>query len=470
MKQFKYEQVALTIRKDIELGRWQVNEKLPSIRQLANQYKLANISIQHALQLLESRGLVYAKPRSGFYVAQSSNKPFRDLPASALEKPNPVHVPDVFFDIMERSAAFDISPKAKLDVPISSHLQQLNRSITRSMRQHQQSNALYYAAPAGDQLLKEEIVKRYQKRGVNLQEDDVCVTSGCQNSLYLALQQVCKPGDIVAVESPAFYGVIQLLQHLGFHVIEIPSSYTRGMNAKALEKAAIQWPIKACIVTPNFATPTGSNMSEEVMQQIIGMAKTYDFTLIEDDIYGDLGFNSPTVPLKAFDNQDNVILCSSLSKSLSRDLRLGWTISKPHNKGIAQSKLISNLANGLAIQQGTANFIKAGHYERYLQQHRRQLLKQREQLLKAINQHWSFDVRYTVPDGGLSLWLQLPEKIDTLDLYHQAIKQNIVITPGCLFSAKPKFKSCFRLTFAHPTVNDRLLAIKQLGGIISACL
>lgn len=466
MTLYKYSQLAEALKAGIEQGQWQEGDKLPSIRALANQYHLSNISVQHALQLLESKGLLFAKPKSGYYVAPRSNIEFGEQSKNKIDKPKPVNVPDVFFDIMERSAAFDIAPTARLDLPASTHLQTLNRHVSRAMRQHQQSNALYYAAPAGDHFLREQIAHRYQRRGVSLSAEDVCITLGCQNSLYLALQQVCNAGDTVAVESPAFYGVIQLLQHLKLNIIEIPASYTLGMSALALNEVAERWPVKACVVTPNFATPTGASMTETQMKEILVVAGKHDITLIEDDIYGDLGFHSVNAPLKKFDKHEQVILCSSLSKSLSRDLRLGWTISKRHGKAIAQAKLVNHLSSSQATQQGVASFIHEGHYERHLQYYRRQLVEQREQLLSAIKQYWLFDVRYTVPDGGLSLWLQLPDKVSTLTLYHQALEKDIVITPGRLFSSEPKFNTNMRMTFAHPTINQRLKAVKQLGKMI----
>lgn len=470
MKLYKYSKLAQELSVGIEQGLWQVHEKLPSIRTLAEQYQLSNISVQHALQLLESRGILFAKPKSGYFVAPRLSIEFSEQPKSKIDKPKPVNVPDVFFDIMERSAAFDIAPKARIDVGKSTHLQSLNRHISRAMRQHQQSNALYYDAPAGDNFLREQIAQRYQRRGVSVSASDVCITLGCQNGLYLALQQVCNAGDTVAVESPAFYGVIQLLQHLKLNIVEIPASYTRGMSAQALSQVASQWPVKACVVTPNYATPTGACMTDTQMQEILKVAAKYNITLIEDDIYGDLGFHRINAPLKKFDENEQVILCSSLSKSLSRDLRLGWTISKLHGKAITKAKLVNHLSGSFAIQQGLASFIHEGHYERHLQYYRRQLLEQREQLLGAIKQYWQFDIRYTVPEGGLSLWLQLPDKISTLDLYNQALERDIVITPGRLFSSESKFNANMRMTFAHPAVNQRLEAIKGLGSMISVQL
>ena len=467
MAQFKYIQLAEKLRKAIKDGVWLPDDKLPSIRQLAQQYQLSKISVQHALQFLEAQGELVAKAKSGYFVNEIKTTLNNTPESLSLAQPKLVEVPDVFYDIMSRSAAFDITPSSPITLPRSNHLDNLNRNINKAMRQHQQRNAYYYGAPSGDELLKQQIALRYKKRGVEVEAADICITQGCQNSLYLSLLQVCQAGDIVAVESPAFYGVLQLLQHLKLKIVEIPSSFTRGISPEDLSRAAQKWPIKACILTPTYATPTGASMSDEQKAQIVAVAKENDFTLIEDDIYGDLGFHEETKPLKAFDTDNRVILCSSLSKVLSRDLRIGWTISASRAKGIAQAKLVNHLANSQAIQEGVAQFMMEGHYDRYLPILRRRLLNQREQLLVAIKQYWKTSVHYTVPDGGLSLWLKLEDRIDTMSLYNQAIKQSIVITPGNLFSSQDKFSSYLRLTFVQPTVGERLEAIKTLGSLLA---
>ena len=482
MKQFKYEQLANALKQKIDDNVWFVDEKLPSIRTLASTYCLAKISVQKALQTLEARGVIYAKSKSGYYVAQNNFSPSENVTRHKvalknIKQPKLVDMPNVLIDIMQRSAAFDIAPQHQITAneKPSNHLVQLNRHIGRELRKNSQAHALYYADPTGDLTLREQICLHYRKRNVYLSPDDVCITAGCQNSLYLSLVTTCEPGDIVAIESPAFYGVLQLLQQLKLKAVELPSSPTLGVSASTLEQALAKWPIKVCVLTPNYATPTGATIPMSEKEAMVKLASAHNITLIEDDIYGDLGFYQRTVPLKHFDvqgsnPQENVILCGSLSKSLSRDLRLGWIVSKKHHQAIVYHKLIHQLSSNQTIQNGVASFLAQGSYERHLDQYRKTLLNQRDQLVNAIKSHWKLPTLFTVPDGGLALWITLDNKIDTLTLYHQAITKGIVITPGRLFSNSNQFQHQLRLSFAHPCNGHRLDALKQLGQLIKHCM
>lgn len=476
MRQFKYLELANQLKAEIDQGKWLAEEKLPSIRALALHYQLSKISVQKALHSLEARGLIYVKAKSGYYVSQALEQ--QNAPSNLLSISQPKHVemPDVFYDIMERGAAFDIAPPSHSNHQhtdhTASHLLLLNRHLSRAIRHKPTKNALYYSEPAGDLVLRQQISQHYRKRGLSVSADDICITAGCQNSLFLALISQCNAGDIVAVESPAFYGVLQLLQQLKLKVIELPSSTTTGVNAQSLEDAAAIWPIKACILTPSFATPSGAQIPDHQKQSIVEVAQRHQITLIEDDIYGDLGFHNIVKPLKAFDHEGQVILCGSLSKSLSRDLRLGWIIAKQQKQKLVHIKLINQLATSQSIQQGVSSFIAEGHFERHLAQYRKTLLKQRDQLIEALDKYWlrtlKLPIKFTVPDGGLAIWIELPKTVNTLALYHQAIKQNIVLTPGQLFTSTTSFSHQLRLSFAHPTTGHRLEALKTLGELCKA--
>ena len=470
MRQFIYEQLANTLKNDIDAKKWRANEKLPSIRTLANTHRVSKISVQKAMQTLEARGIVYVKVKSGYYVSPPKLIEQVNLVTKEVNQPKLVDVPELFYEIMERSAAFDIAPLNVDNAQTSNNILLLNRHITRAIRQKPQNNALYYSSPPGDIDLRHQISEHYRKRNLNISTQEICITSGCQNSLFLALMVTCQPGDIVAVESPAFYGVLQLLQQLKLKVVEIPSSYTQGITYHALKNAAAKWNIKACVLTANFATPTGALIPLKEKQKIVEFAAENDITLIEDDIYGDLGFHTSIAPLKSFDIQDGVILCGSFSKSLSRDLRIGWIVAKKHYKKIVHMKLIYQLSTSQAIQKGLTSFLAEGHYERHLYQYRKTLIKQRDQLLKAIMDNWQTPIKYTVPDGGLAIWVQLPNEVDTLLLYEKSISEGIILTPGRLFSSSNKFSNCLRLSFAHPTTGHRLDGLIKLAQLCKSAL
>lgn len=460
---FRYQQLTQHLQHLLAQGHWQAGERLPAVRALCQQYQLSLATVQHALHQLEAQGLIEARARSGYYV-RSQNVSSTALSAPpALQQPAPVTVPELFFDIMNRSAAFDIQPKAPVvQLP---HLTLLHRILSRTLREQGARFALHYDEPLGLLALREQLVLHYRHCHLRLALNDLCITAGCQHALFLALQAVSVPGDIVAVEHPAFYGVLQLLQQLQLQVVEIPSS-SAGMDITALQQVLDRWPVKACIVTPAFATPTGACMPPAAQSQLLRLANQYDFAIIEDDIYGDLGFYQRPAPLKALDTEQRVILCSSFSKSLSRDLRIGWIAGGRWQTKITRLKLVSQLAVSQSVQQALALFLAEGHYKRHLQHYRIQLLHQRDQLLNALQRYWPAAC-YTVPQGGLALWLTLPVSVNCTEAYQRCLQQGIVLTPGALFSNSGQFQHCLRLSFTNPMLGARLTALQTLATLLS---
>jgi DNA-binding transcriptional MocR family regulator len=465
MKEFIYQKLATTLKEKIMSNVWRENERLPSIRKLSEQYAISKISVQTALHKLEASGLIKSKPKSGYYVLSRQNKsPTLDKEAE-IKSPCFVKVPNVFHEIMENGAAFDIYPSAKVQQN-TSHIELLNRHINRAMRQHPITNSLYYDNPEGVKELQIQISEHYRSRGLFISPDEICITSGCQNSLFLALSTCCEPGDIVVIESPAFYGCLQLLQLLKLKVIELPSSSDNGIKSSDLQNILDKWKVKACVFTPNFSTPTGVCISLEEKKSLITLANIHNFTIIEDDIYGDLGFHFTPEPLKCFDTSGKVILCSSISKSLSRDLRIGWIVGGEKHSQIIHQKLVNSLATNKTIQQGLASFMAEGFYRRHLIQYRQTLVEQRNLLINGINEHWHFPFYFTIPDGGLSIWIELEPHIDTTAIYKKALKLDIIMTPGMLFSSNKTFLNCLRLSFVHKVSGQRLEALKKIGNII----
>lgn len=467
MSEYIYQKLAAQLRAQILAGQFQIGQRLPSIRTLSAEHGVAKITVQHALHKLEASGVVVAKAKSGYYVSEQANAHEPKANINQPSEPKSIDVPDVFYQIMARSAAFDIAPHQQSHEQLSSHQSLLNRYLSRSQRQGGYKHYQYYGDPAGDSFLREQICQQYRRRNTPVSPDQVCITAGCQNALFIALMASCKPGDTVAIESPGFYGVLQLLQQLNLKAIEIPVSYTQGLDPEKLKQAASQWNIKACVVTPCYATPTGAAMSYEQKQSLVNVAQAHNITLIEDDIYGELGFYKQPEPLISFKSTAPIILCSSVSKSLSRDLRLGWLICNDNAQSLIQLKLINQLATSQSLQKGLAEFIAEGHYQRHLIQYRRKLLAQRDELRVALAKYWKLDTRFTLPDGGLCLWVQLGTKTNTFSLYAEALEKDIVLTPGRLFSNSQDYDNYLRLSFAHPLTPARENALQQLGQLFN---
>lgn len=454
----------------IQQRRWLPGERLPSVRDLCRQKKLSKATVLHALQRLEAQGRVEARPRAGYFVLQpvpAMMRPACPLVIEQATQPQPVQLDQLLTDIMQRNAAFNMLPQCQLDRPPSSLLA-LQRCLGRALRQQNLQNHLAYDEPAGHLDLRYALARRSTHQGCPVDPQDITITSGCQQALFLALKACCQPGDLVAVESPGYYGVLQLLQTLHLKVIEIPSSSLTGMSLSALEQAAQQWPIRACVVTSHFATPSGASLPLSAQRALLDLAKRQDFLIIEDDIYRELDFYHPASPLKALDSEDRVLLCGSFSKSLSRDLRLGWVINAAWQQKIEKLKLVTQLATSQFIQQGVADFLQQGLMDKHLRARRLELKEQMHQWQHAIRQVWGQEVSMTQPQGGLCFWAEWPQPLNGLQLYSQALQHHIVLTPGALFSTQGSFDHALRFSFALPCTAAHRAALKQIATLMSA--
>jgi DNA-binding transcriptional MocR family regulator len=200
-------------------------------------------------------------------------------------------------------------------------------------------------------------------------------------------------------------------------------------------------------------------------QQLLALAEQHDLAIIEDDIYADTAFARAPDPLRALDRSERVILCGSFSKSLSRDLRLGWISGARWHRQILRLKLVTQLASSRSLQQGVAEFLRDGGYAAHLRRQADALQRQCAQLRGAV-QSWPTAPRCSAPQGGLALWVELAPGTDTLRVYPQALAQGLVITPGPLFSVSGQFRHCLRLSFAHPWNPARRAALAQLPELL----
>lgn len=462
----KYHVVADRLENNIKNGVYAEGDKLPSIRHLVKAMGVSKNTIISALQLLERKSLIESKPKSGFVVKHLTVFPPPPSPVFDVIQPTPISLPELLQNVLSNGAAFDIRPS---ETNNSEHhlINKLHRLINKHTRTQSIRKTQYYDDPMGHAPLREELSRHYSRLGVKLTGAEICTTAGCQHALFLALLATCTTGDNVVVESPGFYGVIQLLQELNLNVIEVPCNPISGLDVEVLAKVTSQYNVKACVVTPAFSTPTGACMPDDAKSALIELANTRNFAIIEDDIYGELGFRFRPKPIKYFDTDNRVVLCSSFSKSLSRDLRIGWIAGARWHKKIQRLKLISHLAGNQAIQGGLCEFMVDGSYTKYLRYRRNQLEQQRNDLLRTLSAVFKDELKSTLPIGGLSLWLALPKQHNSVSLYHAALAKNITLTPGALFSTKPNFNHYLRMSFCHPMTEGRVEAIKTINDLVT---
>jgi DNA-binding transcriptional MocR family regulator len=299
--------------------------------------------------------------------------------------------------------------------------------------------------------------------------DEIVVTNGALEALNLCLQAVARPGDCVIIESPTFYAALQALERIGLKAIEVPTHPREGMDLDALAIALERHQPKACWLMTNFQNPLGSSMPDEKKQALVELLAAHEVPLIEDDVYGELYFgNKRPASAKAFDTKGLVMHCSSFSKCLAPGYRIGWAVPGRFTEDVARLKLTTTLSASAPAQAALADYLAKGGYDKHLRQLRHALSVQQNALVQAVVRHFPKGTRATRPNGGYFLWVELPGKVNTLDVHRQALSLGISVAPGPMFSAHRGFVNCLRLNYGHPWDARAEAALVTLGRLISA--
>jgi len=465
-----YETVAARLIQQMDRGVYPPGARVPSVREASRRFKVSISTVVEAYRVLEKRGVIEARPQSGFYVLARqwavSSEPETSRPQA---KPCVVSVGDLAMSVLRASSEPNV---VQLGVasphPSFLPVRELNRIIARIARRDD-DHAMRYDFPPGNRELRVQIARRMAVVGCDVSPDDIVTTSGCQEALRLCLRVAAEPGDTVAIESPAFYGTLQAIEALGMRALEIPTNPREGISLEALKLALEQWKVGAVMLVPSFANPLGSCMSEENRRRLVRLLNQYNIPLIEDDIYGDLAFGA-TRPnaIKAYDRKGTVLYCSSFSKTLAPGLRVGWAVPGLFRDQVAHRKYVSSMATATLPQMAIAEYLAQGSYERHLRKVRATYAQQAQRMIDAIARNFPAGTRVTRPSGGFVLWVELPDKVDSLVLHRLALEKNISIAPGPLFSASGKYQNCIRLTCALPWDEKLERALVTLGGLAEA--
>jgi len=304
--------------------------------------------------------------------------------------------------------------------------------------------------------------------GVVVDPSEVVITHGCVDALQMSLRVLTKPGDLIATESPTYYGLLQLADLLGLKVIEIPSDPTTGISLEALQLAASQWPIKALVLTVRLSNPLGGSIPEPRQKQLLRLAGDFDIQIVEDDIYGELMFEQgPIKALKSHDREGRVVYCSSFSKTLSPGVRIGWIIAGKYQDEIQRLQTFSTHSACSVTQMAVAAYLENGGYDRHLRYIRQEYRKNLSAFQLAIQQYFPEGTQMTRPNGGFILWISLPVRVNTKDLHVRALQQGISIAPGLIFSNTEQFNHCVRLNCGIPWNREAERALMTLGMLAS---
>ncbi len=467
MQTHRYQQIADRLERQIRNGHFQPGERLPSLRQMCRQESVSLGTLVQAYDLLESRGLIRARPQSGFFIAESDRQPALPAVSAPADDPVAVSVGELSLQVVRASASASQTPLGPAYPSCHfSGCRSIRQTIAARARQPQAPFG-HYADPTGDPELRRQLARRAQDAGCELSADQLLVTSGCQEAISLCLQAVTRPGDTIAVESPVFYGTLQVIEALGLKALEIPTHPETGISPQALAQALSRWPVRACLLSPTVSNPLGSVMPDSHKQQVLQILAEKDLPLVEDDVFGELHFGQRRPrAIKAWDRDGRVLWCSSVSKTLDPDLRVGWVSAGRYHSRVASLKFVSTMASPGLLQSAVADHLARGGFERHLRQIRSYYRGRRDRMIALIRELFPAETRHTRPSGGFLLWLQLPEECDTMVLYQRALEAGISIAPGPLFSARERYRNCIRLNYAFNDDQRVSGAIRTLAGLL----
>ncbi|TRW93107.1 PLP-dependent aminotransferase family protein [Candidatus Methylobacter oryzae] len=461
-----YETVAENILAHIEQGVYRPGERLPGIRRVSRQMNISISTALEAYRLLEDQGRIEARARSGYYVSAVRRLPITE-PGISEPSTTPSRVTG-----QSLTRQILLAAKDPYQINLGSSVPTPDFLPTRVLQQATQKVARLFEKRCfdtdellGNQELRRQIAKRMVELNCDAGPDDIVITHGARDAVRLALLAVCKPGDVIAIESPTFYGLLQVIESCGMEALEIPTHPREGVSVEALQLAIEQWPIKACLLISNYNNPLGSCMSDERKKTLVALLEKHGIPLVEDDVYGDLGFGlkRPSVA-KAWSQQGEVLYCSSFAKTLSPGLRVGWLVPGRHMKKVENLKYMLHQATPTLNQLIVAHLLEQGGYDRYLRQVRQDYAQSVTRMVKAVSQCFPEGTKVTQPEGGFALWVELPEQVDAMELHRQASLEGIIIAPGPLFSAtQKKYGNFIRLSCAV-LWNDRLeRTLRKLG-------
>jgi len=465
---YLYQQVIDFIEHQEKIGALQPGDKLPSLRKLSRQFEISVPTVKQAYIELERQGRVCARPQSGYYLQAAQARTLKPRPAKWAQC-DPVEVQGRSM-IEQVHAAVHLPDTVALGIsnPIQAHppdkaLARLMRSVLSKVSE----KAVSYGPVTGDAKLRMQLAFRYQDQGVEVNPDDIVITNGAQEALSIALQCVAKRGDIIAIESPCFFGIIELIETLGMKALEVYTCTEDGVCLDELTEAIDQHEITACLFSTAINNPLGSMKTDEQRQAMVSLLEQHDIPLIEDDVYSEIYFTEQKPkPAQLYSEKGLVMTCSSFSKTAAPGYRIGWLLPGKFEEQAKRIKRAQSASTPM-LQQWTLNeYLLSGDYDRHLCVLRKTLAYNCERMRALIAENFPPEVCISKPQGGSVLWLRCQSHVNTGAFFQQALSQGVSFAPGVVFSPSGKYKNYMRVSYGVQWGEDIEKAIKVLGQLV----
>jgi len=473
-----YHQIETYLRQGILSGSLAPGTRLPASRQLAGDLGVNRITVENAYAGLEADGLIFSRVGSGTYVLPLTPLPalpFQDDAAAWPLWQQSLEAQSSLAKIVVPDEILKASPHPH---PISfaggisdTHLFPVEefRKVLQAVLRRDGITAMDYGERNGYAPLRATISHVLASQGLQTHPGNILITAGSQQAISLVAQLVLKPGDSLLVESPTYSGALDLFRALGFRIVGIPVD-GQGMQIERLEKLLQQHHPKLIYTIPNFHNPTGTCLSGPRRRQLIILADRYNVPILEDDFVGDLRYEGRTQPaLKALDSGGRVIHVSTFSKMLMPGLRVGYLVADgPVYDALVRFKRANDVATSSLIQRALEAYVTVGRYQAHLRRSCQIFRKRRDAMLAAIDRSLPAGVQVDPPQGGLFLWMRLPESLSADELLPLACEEGVDFVPGSSFYPDgADGKDRLRLNFVVQPPEEIEEGIRRLGRAIA---
>jgi len=462
---FLYQQVIDLIADNIDAGTLLPGDRLPSLRKMSKSSGVSIPTVRQAYIELERRRSVESRPQSGYYVRHRAANDIVLPTRTGIVDPAPLRCRSLMERVYDGVNNPDLIPLGIANPTMAKPAAKtLHRTMKRIMARAEE-RSIGYASTLGEPLLRRQIAYHYLDAvGAKVEPDEICITNGGQEALLLALSAVASKGDVIAVETPTYHGMLELIDSLGMLAVEVETCPEEGVTLRELKRTFEKYPVKACLFSTTLGNPLGVTMPADDRVKLVRLLEEYDVALVEDDVYGDLRFDGTRpVPAQFLGGNARILTCGSFSKTACPGYRIGWVVSSQYTDEIARLKRAFSCSSGLLQQLTLAEFMASGDYSRHLKSLRPVLKRNSERMMALVSEHFPESTRTSRPVGGSVLWLELPRSIDAERLFDDAIGAGISIVPGHIFSPCACYTHFIRLSYGHPWTKKTETAIAWLG-------
>lgn len=459
----KYELAVTYISEMVKRGALQPGRKVPSIRKLSRQLSLSPITVQHAYEILEADQVIFARPRSGYYVCAQNDRR-RALPSAPAERARSVSVSEVSYAMTSLWHRDDLRGFGGLNPHMTSlRLEQAHRCLRNVSRQMASARSPTLPQEGGAKL-RQEIVRHIGDRGHPVAADDILVCGPGMHGFDICLDMVAERGDTVILDTPTYLPLILSLQSKGLRVLEVYSHPAHGIDPDQFAYLLANYRVKAAILSPLNHFPTGRSSSPEVVTRLAAAINAHGTQLIEFGLFADLTYSSRLErPLCAQCNPEHSMLFGSFVDTLGPDLGLSWIICPGRIQEAIERKFLANLMTGDGlVQLALGDFLGTRQYIRAVSAFQKALSARAARGGQLLKQHLPKHFTFSQPDGGYMCWVRGPSTFDAVSVSKAALHAQISLLPGPIFSPSNGFGNFIGVNISAPWVESGACEVERL--------